>query len=238
MMQIFLTAASRSSRSGTTLLELLISMSVLFMVFAGVAAILVQGLTYLRANQSALDAQRAAILAVNSITREAEHTRMAYATLEIDGLTFADPYGGHDDPSKGIVSGLKVDSLGQLLWQRYICYYRDPAKNQLIRKEVTWDMCPEVASSPPVPFVPQPSGTYTCGPPIDPAHPNCRAYFLASTVPSRMVASDCCAFNATNHLDSNLHVSAIKVSFDFGDPDPRNYNHYWFEISTVISPRN
>lgn len=225
-------------RSGTTVLELLISMSVLFMVFAGVAAILVQGLTYLRANQSALDAQRSAVMAVNIMTREVEHTRMAYASLEVDGLSFADPYGGHDDPAKGIVTGMKVDTLGQLLWQRYIGYYRDPATNRLIRKEVTWDMCPEVQGSPPSPFVPQPAGTYTCGPPINPLHPNCKAFFMGSPVQGRLVAADCCAFNATNYVDTNLHVSAIKVSLNFGDPDPNNYNHYWFEISTVISPRN
>lgn len=244
MIRTFLTRI-KATRA-TTVIELLVAMSVLFMVFAGVTVVLIQGLGYLRTQQNALDAQRGALLVMNSLSREVEHTKYIFADPEATGMVFADPYGGHNDTTKNITENMQTNVSGQLLWQRYVCFYLDVPNRKLYRREAPYDVFPPAVTPPPQ--FPPPEGPAVCQtlgtPPL-----NVSWFSTQPGFPTKLIASDICAFNVTAYPvpvppPGTGTVPVINVTLEAGDPaakatDPNfDKNKYWFKLQTQISPRN
>lgn len=228
-------AKIRSNRA-TSLMELLVASSVMFMVFAGVALVLIKGMSYLRSNESALDAQRGALLALNSISREVERTNMRFVYGQDGGLSFADPFGGKTDPANGITPGFQSDLQGSLLWQRYVGYYVDNVTHNLYRRECPYNFVFATSRTTPPPAGPdvcQTQGT----PPL-----NVTWWTTQTTLPPHLIASDVAVFKVSaEDVEDNLGVkvgSVVNVTLEMGDPAKNNYNHYWFKLQTQFSPRN
>eukprot|EP01012_Entosiphon_sulcatum_P032665 TRINITY_DN41509_c0_g1_i1.p1 TRINITY_DN41509_c0_g1~~TRINITY_DN41509_c0_g1_i1.p1 ORF type:complete len:238 (-),score=18.20 TRINITY_DN41509_c0_g1_i1:241-954(-) len=227
------------ARRATTVLELLVAMSVLFMIFAGVTAVLIQGLGYLRTQQGALDAQRGALLVMNSLSREVEHTKYIFADPEPTGLVFADPYGGHNDTALNITENMQTNASGQLLWQRYVCFFLDVPNSKLYRREAPYTAFPPASP----PFYPPIEGPNVCQalgtPPL-----NVTWFAGQSGYATKLVADDICAFNCTAKTvpipSGGGSVPVINVTLGAGDPAAKTGDNskYWFQLQTQISPRN
>jgi len=227
---------TRSSRA-TTLMELLVASSVMFIVFAGVALVLFKGMSYLRSNQSALDAQRGAMLTLNSISREVERTNMRFIYGQDGGVSFADPFGGKEDLANGITSGFQSDPLqGTLLWQRYIGYYVDNVTHNLYRRECRYNEVFATSRT-----TPPPAGPDVCQAPGTPPL-NVTWWANETARPAHLISSDVAVFKAsTEDVNDKFGVkvgSVLNVTLEMGDPAKNNYNHYWFKLQTQFSPRN
>ena len=222
---------------GTTLLELMISMAVMSLIFASVAAILFKGMQYLRSNQNALDAQRGALLTMNKLAREVERTNMRYLSGQNGGVSFADPFGGDDNPALDITSGFHSNDQGQLLFQRYICYYMNNTTHTLSRREAPYNVFPDAAglTSPP------PAGDKVCQDPTE-VPLNVAWWPNQTQFAARLIASDVSSFNVTTRdvKDTNNVVvgAVVKVILEMGDAARNDYNRFWFRVETEFSPRN
>ena len=233
-------ARIRSSRA-TTMMELLVASSVMFMVFAGVALVLIKGMAYLRSNESALDAQRGAMLALNSISREVERTNMRFVYGQDGGLCFADPFGGKEDPANGITSGFQSDpTSGTLLWQRYVGYYVDNVTHNLYRRECPYNYVFATSRT-----TPPPAGPDVCQPASNPPGTppmNVTWWANQTNLQPHLISSDVAVFNVTaEDVEDSYGVkvgSVVNVTLEMGDPAKNNYNHYWFKLQTQFSPRN
>lgn len=238
MLPTYLTDANSRSRRATTLLELLISMSIMLLIFGAVALILIKGMAYLRSNQSALDAQRGALLTLNKLSREIERTNMRFLYGQDGGISFADPFGGKDDPALNITTGFHSDGNGSLLWQRYICYYVDNVTHNLYRREAPYTIYGSSGTNPP------PAGADVCQTPGTP--PLNVTWWAAQTAyPAHLISSDVAAMNVTSKDVFDTTVTpAVKVGsyveliLEMGDPARNDYNHFWFTLTTRFSPRN
>ena len=238
MLPTSLTDASPRARRATTLLELLISMSIMLMIFGAVALILIKGMAYLRSNQSALDAQRGAMLTMNKLSREIERTNMRFLYGQDGGISFADPFGGKDDLSLNITPGFHSDTNGSLLWQRYICYYVDNVTHTLYRREAPYTIYGSSGTNPP------PAGSDVCQ---NPGTPPLNVTWWATTndvrvSPPHLISNEVAAFNVTTRdvKDSSGVVvgSIVNVTLEMGDAARNDYNHFWFKLQTQFSPRN
>lgn len=227
-----------TAQRGTTLMELLVSMSIMVLIFGGVAAILIKGMAYLRSNQSALDAQRGALLTMNKLSREIERTNMRFLHGENGGISFADPFGGKDDPALDITPGFHSDTNGSLLWQRYICYYVDNVTHNLYRREAPYTIYGTSAPHPP------PAGSNVAQTPGT-APLNVNWWTTQTQYPARLISSDVAAFNVTTRdIFDNTQAPPVKVgsivnvTLEMGDAAKNDYNHFWFKLQTQFSPRN
>lgn len=238
--------AAKSSRRATTLLELLISMSLMVLIFGAVAAILIKGMAYLRSNQSALDAQRGALITMNKVSREIERTNMRFLYGQDGGFSFSDPFGGKDDPALDITPGFHSDSNGSLLWQRYVCYYLDNVTHNLYRREAPYNIfwTGGFHAAPADPNKPPPAGEYVCQ---DPGTPPLNITWWASQnqYPAHLISSDVAAFNVTSEAVFDNSVtppvkvgSYVELTLEMGDRARNDYNRFWFELKTRFSPRN
>lgn len=221
------------------MIELLVASSVMFMVFAGVALVLIRGMAYLRSNESALDAQRGALLTLNKISREVERTNMRFTYCQNGGLSFADPFGGQDDTVHNITQGFHSDDQGNLLFQRYIGYYLNNTTHQLYRREAPYYYVFGTALT-----NPPPAGPDVCSTAEPPGTPPLNVTWWANetALPPRLISSDVAVFNVTavpilDHLGAQVS-SVVNVSLEMGDPARNNHNHYWFSLQTQFSPRN
>jgi len=218
------------------MIELLVASSVMFIVFAGVALVLIRGMAYLRSNESAMDAQRGALLTLNKISREVERTNMRYTYCQNGGLCFADPFGGVNDSVDNITEGFHSDEQGNLLFQRYIGYYLNNTTHQLYRREARYNY-PAFGNSltDPPPAGPDVCSTYGT-PPM-----NVTWWADEAALSPRLISNDVAVFNVTAKPIMHLGVqvsSVVNVSLEMGDPARNNYNHYWFSLQTQFSPRN
>ncbi|MBX3169571.1 MAG: prepilin-type N-terminal cleavage/methylation domain-containing protein [Candidatus Eremiobacteraeota bacterium] len=226
-----------AKRSGTTLLELLISMAIMGLIFASVAAILFKGMGYLRSNQSALDAQRGALLTLNKLSREIERTNMRFLYCQDGGVSFADPFGGVDDPALDITAGFHSDAQGRLLFQRYICYYMNNTTHTLSRREAPYNIYDANGGHPP------PAGPAVCSN-ADAGTPPLNVSWWAgqNQYPARLISSDVASFKleARDVKDNNDVVvgSIVNVTLEMGDAARNDYNRFWFRLQTQFSPRN
>jgi len=227
-------AAKRYNRRATTLLELLISMSIMLLILAAVAAILFKGMAYLRSNQSALDAQRGALLTMNKFSREIERTNMRFLYGQDGGVSFADPFGGKNDPASNITAGFQSDQNGSLLWQRYVCYYLDNVTHNLYRREAPYNIYGNSGKKPP------PAGADVCQlagtPPLN------ITWWANQTYPAHLISSDVAALKVVTRdvKDANGVIvgSIVNVTLDMGDEARNDYNHFWFRLQSQFSPRN
>lgn len=222
---------------GTTLLELMVSMAIMSLIFVSVGAILIKGMQYLRSNQNALDAQRGALLTMNKLAREVERTNTRFLYGQDGGISFADPFGGDENPALGITASFNSNAQGQLLFQRYICYYMNNATHTLSRREGPYNIFSGAAAL----TAPPPAGSQVCQtqgqPPL-----NVTWWIGETQRPARLIASDVSSFNVTS-IDVNdangVKVGAlVNVALEMGDAARNDYNRFWFRVVTRFSPRN
>lgn len=210
-------------------------MSIMVLIFGAVAVVLFKGMAYLRSNQSALDAQRGAMLTMNKLSREVERTNMRFLYGQDGGISFADPFGGKDDPVLDITSGFHSDTNGSLLWQRYVCYYLDNVTHNLYRREAPYTIYGSSGTHPP------PAGSDVCQTPGVPPL-NVTWWASQNQYPPHLISSDVAAFNVTTRdvfdTTSVKVGSIVNVTLEMGDPARNDYNHFWFRLQTQFSPRN
>lgn len=222
-------------RRGVSLVELLVATALMFVVFAGVSWVLVTGLSYLRTNQNALNAQSQVLALMSALGRELERSSLAFVDPEATGVVFADPDGGHDDPALGITSQLQSNVFGQLLWQRYVGYYLDTTTNKVYRREVPYTAYPPAAAM----TTPPTAGPGVCQ---TPGTPPLNVTWMASqsTLHTTMVADSICRFEckSVSVVGGTSTVSVINITIEGGDPAKNRYDQYWFRLQTQISPRN
>lgn len=226
-------------RRGTTLLELVISMTVMSIIFVGVSAVLYQGTRYLRSNQNALDAQRGALLTMNKLAREIERTNSKYIYGQDGGVSFADPFGGDDNPSLGITAGFNSNAQGELLFQRYIGYYMNNVTHTLSRREAPYNVFSPAASR----TTPPPAGPEVCQ--AQGTVPLNVTWWAGNTqLPARQISADVSSFKVTKepvlHPTTNALIGyTVNVTLEMGDPLANiDKNRFWFRLQTEFSPRN
>lgn len=228
--------STAARRRGTTLLELMISMAIMSLIFVSVSAILFKGMQYLRSNQSALDAQRGALLTMNKLAREVERTNMRFLYGQDGGLSFADPFGGDENAALNITTGFHSNNQGQLLFQRYICYYMNNATHTLLRREAPYNVYAGAATL----TNPPPAGSAVCQTQGE-VPLNVTWWASQTQIPARLIASDVSSFNVTSNdvMANGLKVgSVVNVTLEMGDAARNDYNRFWFRVVTRFSPRN
>lgn len=116
-------------RCGTSLIELIVAIGVMSIVIVGAFTVMREGVSLVRTNQRASDAQLSLLRALSHITSEAVNAKPDLMKIypvgspEPTGLVFASPL--REDGS------VKIDPItAEVYWQKWICFFYeegDPA---------------------------------------------------------------------------------------------------------------
>jgi hypothetical protein len=245
--------------SGSTLIELLISASLMLIIFGAMTEIIIKGMSYLRSTQGALDAERSGLALLTSIERELEHTKdklveypfsfspppavpgtIVVKEPGVYGVVFMDPYSNQNFAPLNLTTTLQTQIDGTLLWQRYVAYYLNPINHTVYRCECPYNAY-SAASGLTAP--PNANGSFVPFPGIPPL--NLTWFETQTTYPDKtVVAQNIAAFNVTQHVISippAPTISVINVTVEAGDANATTVNStegYWMNITTQIHPRN
>ena len=142
-------------KRGVSLIELLISAGLMGLCLSAVHMLIVAGNRYLRVSTARHEIQSQALICLSWLARELSETDpdsyKVSNTPALQGIVFGSPR----DPSTGQT---KFDTLGRMLWPKFICYYRTPINGVdcLVRK--AQDIVPPNEYPPPPPPVASISG--------------------------------------------------------------------------------
>lgn len=116
------------------MVETLVSASVGFIMLATVATLMVRGLDMWTMGQQRASAQQGALLALHRMTWEMQMSDVKSVSRYFrgtgpnrDGLSFL----------SAVKDGaIQHDENGEILWQRFVVFYRDPDTNAIRRQEI------------------------------------------------------------------------------------------------------
>ena len=180
---------ARNASRGVSLAEALVSATLLLFIVSSAYAVLINGMSYLRTTNAAIDAQKSALSALSKISQSINSSKRGLLSTTQDGIVVASPFNSTGEISMDPTSG-------SLVWKTYVCYYRS---------ERTLLTVSEPVSSPSS----QIDSPDLAGKTVD--------YFsqLASTE-KHIVASDVSAFNVSLTSSGNLGVQRVSVSITIG----------------------
>lgn len=141
-----LPTSRRNRQRGMTLIEILVVSALLLALLGTVNAVLSLSLHTYKPSLNYIDAQQQAMRAIRKITRELADAAENSITTDSVGVVFVSGRGTDDL--------FHFDSAGQVLWQRYVCYYVDvvDGTNKILRKEI--DITPTTTVPDPVAYTP------------------------------------------------------------------------------------
>lgn len=199
-------------RKAFSLLELLVSQAILGICLIGIAALAKAGTRYLLVTNAKTDLQRDAILAMRGISHEFQETNDGSFNA---GNSAEDPNGSTNygvvfaSPRDAKTGQVDYDSVGRLLWCKYICYYKRNINGPCIVRSVA-------KLDPKVPFPPPAS-------PLD--------SFLTVDYGFTIVSRNVTRFECSKD-SSNLNI-LLRVDL------PSNYGkNYGFLVQTQVFARN
>ena len=145
-------SSGKMNRKAYSLIEVLVSQAILGVCLLGIAALAKAGTRYLLVTNAKTDLQRDAILTLRGISQQFQETNDGSFTV---GNSLADPngsvnygvvFGSPRDPKTGHVD---YDSVGRLLWCKYVCYYKRDINGPCIVRAVA-KLDPKLPYPPPV----------------------------------------------------------------------------------------
>ena len=127
-------ASLKRRLKGLTLIETMISSTILLLISGASYMILHNGMQLYRAYQDALDAQQGGLAILRLTGDLVRSSSSAYVLADpTDGVTFCNPYKPDGRMGYDIVMGSPTE--GKLYWQAYTCIYRNQATNEVLRKD-------------------------------------------------------------------------------------------------------
>lgn len=191
--------------TGTTLIEIMVYAALLGMFFYCIYGVLIASMRYFRIARATVEIQQQAMNAIANLSRDISQTKAEKIIIDTNptGIIFPSPV-----DSEGKYS---FDSSGELLWQKWICYYIDTndGENYLFKKE------------------------YKIAPTTDPVAPvsmDTTAEFKNASLHRRTIAKNITGLNFSGITPLNIEVIFAK------DPDYSNRNVV--NIQTRVFIRN
>lgn len=114
---------------GASLVEMILSMSILVLLMAITSRIMIFGYDYYWTAIGSLDVQKAALLANRRLSADLALSNIKTVSIDTNGIVFASPLDANGVP--------RYTSDGNVIWQSHVCYYLEttPTESRLIRKE-------------------------------------------------------------------------------------------------------
>lgn len=186
--------------AGFSLLETMVSASLMAVVLGSIYAMLVAGMRYHRATATSLELQQDSLHALMWLTREIGETnpRTVAVFANPPGLLFASP--------RDRAGNIFIDNSGAIRWPKFICYFQQDIGGVpcLVRKEQYLDH-PDLNVVPAPLVAPLPRPTQDLN------------YYRALNVPVRNVASNVSVirFSGTNPIQVELTVARTEFDRSF-----------------------
>ncbi|MGE0491603.1 MAG: prepilin-type N-terminal cleavage/methylation domain-containing protein [Vulcanimicrobiota bacterium] len=136
----------RHSR-GFSLIEAFLALFLLMVLLSGLYAVMLSGLDSIRQARAFAAAQQQALQGMASVLTEFSNSTPASVTLAPEHVIFLSP-----EPPLPTGGAFVFSPAGKLMWQKWVCFYRDGAAKQLVRAEIPLSAAiDEAVPSPPVP---------------------------------------------------------------------------------------
>lgn len=120
------------SRSrGFSLIEAFLALFLLLVLLSGLYAVMLSGLNSIRQARAFAAAQQQALQAMAGILTEFSNSTSASVTLGAEQVVFLSP-----EPPMPTGGAFVFSPAGKLMWQKWVCFYRDGAADQLVRAEL------------------------------------------------------------------------------------------------------
>ena len=218
-------ARRRFYGQGVTLAELIVASFVMTIVLFASYDVLVQGYSYFRSNEAALDAQRDSLTMLTELQTELENTNLNLVYLgDPIGVSFASPL-----DQAGI---MVVDQNGALYYQDWIGYYL--GTDHCIYRKNSW-MAVENST-----INAGTSGGLQAA--LNGFTPS--GYFAIQTLPgTKQLARNIDqwyvqAGTVLGGSSGTASASTVNVTLYAGDPNTANTEGYYVKVRSAISPRN
>lgn len=197
---------------GFSLLETMVSASLMALVLGSIYVLLVAGMRYHRATATGLELQQDSLHALMWLTREIGETnpRTILVFNNPPGLLFASP--------RDRSSNIFIDNSGMIRWPKFICYFQQDINGipSLVRKEQYLDH-PDlsVVPAPLVPPLPLPKQTLN--------------YYRVLAVPVRSVAHNVSFIRFSGINPIKIELTVARTEFD---------RSFETNLTVKVRPRN
>ncbi|MCA9794330.1 MAG: hypothetical protein KC910_21130, partial [Candidatus Eremiobacteraeota bacterium] len=100
-------------------------------LLSGLYAVMLSGLNSIRQARAFAAAQQQALQAMASVLTEFSNSTPASVTVAAEHVIFLSP-----EPPLPAAGAFTFSPAGKLLWQKWVCFYRDGDTRQLVRAEI------------------------------------------------------------------------------------------------------